>query len=144
MTVLLISILVILELGFMVFELTRSSAKKEWTAKRIILNAAQLVIFFLMVLLPGINTGLRFKGLIIMLVLRIVVSGIFWLINRKSDKAKKKSAIVLGGLFGALLIATSTIPAFLFTDYAGRPTTGPYSVEQCNCILVDKNRIETF
>ena len=144
MTVLLISILVLLELGFMVFELTRSSAKKEWTTKRIILNAAQLVVFFLMVLLPGIDTSFRFTGLIIMLVLRIVVSGIFWLINRKSSKTKKKSAIVLGGLFGALLIATSAIPAFLFTDYEGRPVTGPYTVAQCKCILVDKNRIETF
>ena len=144
MTVLLLSILVISELGFMVFELTRSSAKKEWMFKRIILSAAQLVIFFLMVLLPGIDTSFRFNGLIIMLVLRIVVSGIFWLINRKSAKTKKKSAIVLGGLFGALLIATSAIPAFLFTDYEGRPTTGPYTVAQCNCILVDKNRIETF
>ena len=144
MTVLLISILLLLELGFMVFELTRSSAKKEWTTKRIILNAAQLVVFFLMVLLPGIDTSFRFTGLIIMLVLRIVVSGIFWLINRKSAKTKKKSAIVLGGLFGALLIATSAIPAFLFTDYEGRPVTGPYTVAQCKCILVDKNRIETF
>ena len=144
MTVLLISILVLLELGFMVFELTRSSAKKEWTTKRIILNAAQLVVFFLMVLLPGIDTSFRFMGLIIMLVLRIVVSGIFWLINRKNAKTKKKPAIVLGGLFGAMLIAASTIPAFLFTDYEGRPVTGPYTVAQCNCILVDKSRIETF
>ena len=144
MTVLLISILVLLELGFMVFELTRSSAKKEWTTKRIILNAAQLAVFFLMVLLPGIDTSFRFMGLIIMLVLRIVVSCIFWLINRKSIKTKKKAAIVFGGLMGAVLIASSTLPAFLFTDYEGRPTTGPYTVSQCNCILVDKNRIETF
>ena len=98
MTVLLLSILVISELGFMVFELTRSSAKKEWMFKRIILSAAQLVIFFLMVLLPGIDTSFRFKGLIIMLVLRIAVSGIFLLLNRKNAKTKKKAAIVLGGL----------------------------------------------
>ena len=144
MTVLLISILVLLELGFMVFELTRSETKKEWTTKRIILNAAQLVVFFLMVLFPGIDTSFRFMGLVIMLVLRIVVSGIFWLINRKNTISKKKPSIVLGGLFGAMLITTSTVPAFLFTDYEGRPVTGPYTVAQCNCILVDKNRIETF
>ena len=144
MTVLLLSILVISELGFMVFELTRSSEKKEWTFKRIILSAAQLVIFFLMVLLPGIDTSFRFKGLIIMLVLRIAVSGIFLLINRKNAKTKKKAAIVLGGLSGAVLIATSTIPAFLFTDYEGRPTTGPYKVLQADAILIDRSRVEEF
>ena len=95
MTVLLLSILVLLETGFMVFELTKSSIKKEWTTRRIILNAAEIVIFFLMALLPGIDTGFRFKGLIIMLVLRLIVSGIFWLINRKSAKTKKKAAIPL-------------------------------------------------
>ncbi len=144
MTVLLLSVLVLLEIGFMVFELTRNTAKKEWTGKRIILNAAQLVIFFLMVLLPGIDTSFRFAGLIFMLVLRLAVSGIFWLINRRSSKSKKKAAIVFGGLMGAALIASSALPAFLFTDYEGRPVTGPYTVAQCNCILVDKNRIETF
>ena len=144
MTVLLLSILVLLELGFMIFELTKSSNKKEWTTRRIILNAAQLVIFFLMVLLPGIDTGFRFAGLIFMLVLRIVVSGIFWLINRKSIKTKRKPAIVLGGLFGAALIASSGLPAFLFTDYEGRPVTGPYKPLQSNAILIDTSRVEEF
>ena len=144
MTVLLLSILVLLELGFMIFELTKSSNKKEWTTRRIILNAAQLVIFFLMVLLPGIDTGFRFAGLIFMLVLRIVVSGIFWLINRKSIKTKRKPAIVLSGLFGAALIASSGLPAFLFTDYEGRPVTGPYKPLQSNAILIDTSRVEEF
>ena len=144
MTVLLLSILILLETGFMIFELTKSSIKKEWTTRRIILNAAEIIIFFLMILLPGIDTSFRFKGLIIMLVLRLIVSGIFWLINRKSAKTKKKAAIVLGGLFGAMLIAVSTIPAFLFTDYEGRPTTGPYKPLISNAILIDTSRVEEF
>ena len=144
MTVLLLSVLIILELGFMVFELTRATAKKEWTTKRIILNAAELVVFFAMVLLPGIDTSFRFAGLIFMLVLRLVVSGIFWLANRKSSKTKKKAAIIFGGLLGAVLIASSSLPAFLFTDYEGRPTTGPYKPLLANAILIDKSRVEEF
>ena len=144
MTVLLLSVLIILELGFMVFELTRATAKKEWTTKRIILNAAELAVFFAMVLLPGIDTSFRFAGLIFMLVLRLVVSGIFWLANRKSTKTKKKAAIVFGGLLGAVLIASSSLPAFLFTDYEGRPTTGPYKPLLANAILIDRSRVEEF
>ena len=86
MTVLLLSVLILLEAGFMIFELTRKSSKKEWSTKRIILNAAELIVFFAMVLLPGIDTGFRFAGLIFMLVLRLVVSGIYWLAFRKSTK----------------------------------------------------------
>ena len=144
MTVLLLSVLILSEIGFMIFGLTKSTVKKEWTTKRIIINAAELMVFFAMVLLPGIDTGFRFTGLIFMLVLRLVVSGIFWLINRKSAKTKKKAAIVIGGLFGAMLIAVSTIPAFLFTDYEGRPTTGPYKPLIANAILIDTSRVEEF
>ena len=144
MTVLLLSVLILSEIGFMIFGLTKNTAKKEWTTKRIIINAAELMVFFAMVLLPGIDTGFRFTGLIFMLVLRIVVSGIFWLINRNSAKTKKKAAIVIGGLFGAMLIAVSTIPAFLFTDYEGRPTTGPYKPLVANAILIDTSRVEEF
>ena len=144
MTVLLLFILILLEAGFMIFELTRKSSKKEWTTKRIILNAAELIVFFAMVLLPGIDTGFRFAGLIFMLVLRTVVSGIYWLAFRKSTKTKKKAAIVFGGLFGALLIASSALPAFLFTDYAGRPLTGPYKVLEADAILIDRSRVEEF
>ena len=144
MTTILLSILVLLETGFMIFGLIRKDSKKTWTTKRLAVSAAELVVFFALLLLPGIDTSFRFIGLIAMLVIRIVVSGVFFIINRKNTKSKKKSAIVFGGLSGAMLIAVSTIPAFLFTDYEGRPVTGPYTVAQCNCILVDKNRIESF
>lgn len=144
MTVLLLSVLIILEIGFMIFELARSSAKKEWTMKRLIVNASELVIFFILVLLPGIDTSFRFKGLIVMLVLRLVISGIFRLANRKNPKTKKKVSIVLGALLSVSLIASSLLPAFLFTDYEGRPTTGPYEVSLSNAILIDRSRVEEF
>ena len=144
MTAFLLIILLITELGFMVFELTKKSGKKEWTTKRLIVNAGELVIFLAMVLLPEIDTGFRFKGLIAMLVIRIVVSGIFFLANRKNTKAKKKVPVVLGAILSMSLIASSVMPAFLFTDYEGRETTGPYNVLQANAILIDTSRIEEF
>lgn len=144
MTVILFALMAVLELGFMIFELAKISSKKEWSTKRIILNAAEIIVFFAMVLLPGIDTGFRFTGLIFMLILRLVVSGIFWLINRKNLKPKKKVSAVFGAILGIILILSSMIPAFLFTDYEGLETTGPYKVSQANAILVDRSRTEQF
>ena len=144
MNVLLLSVLIILEIGFMVFELTRSSAKKDWTKRRLIANAAELVIFFILVLLPGIDTGFRFRGLIVMLILRLVTSVTFLLANRKNLKTKKKVAIIMGALLSVSLIASSLLPAFLFTDYEGRPATGPYKPLVANAILIDTSRVEKF
>lgn len=144
MTALLLIIMILTETGFMVFELTKKSSKKTWTAKRIIVNAAELALFFVMVLLPGIDTSFRFKGLIAILILRLATAGIFWLANRKNAKSKKKAPIVLGALLSVSLIASSLLPAFLFTDYAGRPVTGAYSVSQANAILIDSSRIEEY
>ena len=90
MTIFLLIILILLELGFMISALAKRSSKKEWTAKRLIVNAAELITFFALVLLPGIDMSFRFTGLIVMLILRIVVSGIFFLANRKNSKTKKK------------------------------------------------------
>ena len=144
MTSILLIILSILETGFMVFELTQKSEKKEWTLRRLIVNACELIVFLAMVLLPGIDTGFRFAGLITILIIRIVVAGIFWLINRNNTKVKKKVTIVLGAVLSVGLIASSMVPAFLFTDYAGRKTTGPYNVSQANAVMIDKSRIEEF
>lgn len=144
MTIFLLIILVLLELGFMILALAKSSSKKEWTAKRLIVNAAELITFFALVLLPGIDLSFRFTGLIVMLILRIVVSGIFFLANRKSSKTKKKVPIVLGALFGSVLIASSMLPAFIFADYEGLETTGSYKVLEANAILIDRSRFEPF
>lgn len=144
MTVILLSVLVITEIGFMIFGLAKRSTKKEWTTKRLILNAAQIVVFFAMVLFPGIDMGFRFKGLIAMLMLRLITAAVFWLANRKSAIAKKKAPVVLGAFLSTSLIASSLIPAFLFTDYEGRQLTGPYKVLQANAIMTDTSRIEEF
>ena len=145
MTLFLLFILIAAEIGFLIYEaVKKSSDKKTWTLRRLIVNAAQLVIFAVMMLLPGIDTSFRFMGLIILLVVRIVVSGIFALAYRKKTVAKKTGLKVMSLIVSVLLICGALVPAFLFTDYEGRPVTGPYTVAQCNCILVDESRVEAF
>ena len=144
MTILLFSILVLLETGFMISGLTRTTTVKKWTSKRLIVIAGELILFFIMAALPGIDTSFRFKGLIAVLLVRLAAAVTFMLANHKNTKTKKKAAIVLGTLLSISLIGTSILPAFLFTDYEGRVLTGPYNVLQSNAIMIDTGRIEEF
>ena len=126
MATLLLAVLLITELGFCVYELTRSSSKSSWTPRRFMIDSAQLVIFLIMAFLPGIDFSFRFRALLTVLVLRLIVAGIFMLAYRSNEKTKKRGAMVMSALISIMLIATNMIPAFVFADYHGRPLTGEY------------------
>ena len=144
MTVFLFVALILIELGFMVFSLAQKSSKKEWTFKRLLVNAAELLVFFAMALLPGIDLSFRFTGLVAMLFIRLAAAGLFFLFNRKNTRLKKKVTVVLGALLSIAILSSSMLPAFLFTDYEGLGTTGPYEVLMADAILIDHSRIEQF
>lgn len=144
MTVFLFAVLILIEIGFMIFSLAQKASKKEWTLKRLLVNAAELLVFFAMVLLPGIDFSFRFTGLIAMLLIRLASAGLFWLFNRKNTRLKKKVTVVLGALLSIAILSSSMLPAFLFTDYEGLGTTGPYKVLMADAILIDHSRIEQF
>ena len=144
MALLLLGLLTAAEIGFLIFESIRSSSKKTWSVRRLIVDLAQAVLFALMLLLPGIDTSFRFTGLIILLLIRLVFAGISVLINKNKTMAKKLSGKIASLILSILLIAGAMVPSFVFTDYEGLPVHGPYEVKQSNAILVDKNRIEEF
>ncbi len=141
---LLFVVLLITEVVFAIREITSDVTKKKWSEGRSIVNAGEIVIYLIMMVLPGIDFSFRFKGLFILLIIRLIVSGIVFLASRKNEKNKKPAAIVIGTFFGIAFIAISMIPAFVFNDYSGRPVSGPYTVAQSRAILVDENRIEGF
>ena len=144
MATLLLAVLLITELGFCVYELTRSSSKSSWTPRRFMIDSAQLVIFLIMAFLPGIDFSFRFRALLTVLVLRLIVAGIFTLAYRSNEKSKKRGAMVMSALISIMLIATNMIPAFVFADYHGRPLTGEYEVKEDQLIMVDESRPEQF
>ena len=144
MAALLLIILLIVETGFLAYELTRKSSKREWTPRRFVIDSVQLVLFLIMVLLPGIDFGFRFRMFLTVLLLRVLAAGIFALAYRKNEKSKKKSAIVFSTIISIILITTNMLPAFLFADYHGRPVTGEYEVKEDQIIMVDESRTEEF
>lgn len=144
MAYILFVLLLVTELGFAAFELTQSSSKSTWTPRRFMVNSAELVMYLLMIFLPGIDLGFRFRALFAVLVLRLAAAGLFALLYRKNDKTKKKSAVVLSAVLSAVLITLNILPAFLFADYHGRPVTGEYGVKEDSVILTDGSRAEEF
>ena len=139
---LLFVVLLITEIVFVIREIKSHVTKKEWACGRGIVNALEVILFLMMLILPGIDFSFRFKGLFILLIIRLLASAILYAINRKNEKSKKTAAIVSGTFFGIILIALCMIPAFIFRDYAGRPVTGPYTVAQSRAILIDESRTE--
>ena len=141
---LLFVVLVITEIVFAIRAITSHVTKKKWSEGRGLVNAGEIIVYLLMIVLPGIDFSFRFKCLFLLLIIRLILSGIVFLASRKNDKSKKTVAIIIGTVFQIILIAIGMMPAFIFTDYAGRPVTGPYTVARSNAILVDEKRIEEF
>ncbi len=144
MALVLLLVLIITEIGFAVFELTRSTAKKTWTKKRLGVIGTEALIYLLMLVLPGIDFSFRFKGFVMLMVIRIIFALIFLLINMKNEKLKKKGSIIVGMIFTCMFIINSLLPAFIFKDYKGRPLTGSYEVAESEAILIDHSRVESF
>ena len=139
---LLFIVLAVTEIVLVIRSIRTNTSKKEWSLSRAVANVAELFIYLIMLILPGIDFSFRFKGLFILLVIRLLVSVIVVAATRKNEKIKKPVSIVCGTLFGIILIAVSMIPAFIFRDYVGRPVSGQYSVAQSRAILIDETRLE--
>ena len=144
MEILLLVVLILTEIGFGVFEITNKDVKREWSKRRLFVSGIEILTYLIMIFLPKIDFGFRFRCLFIVLVMRILISAVSFFINIKNEKEKKKTAIVCSMLFGVLIIASSLIPAFVFKDYNGRPLTGEHEVAVSSAILIDPSRLEEF
>ena len=142
MNILLLIILIIAEICFCALELSGTVLKKEWTPRRLIVNLIEIGIYLITLFLPGIDFSFRFKALLLILCVRTVISFVFFLVQRRNEKIKKKSAIIWSAILGIMLIAFSLVPAFLFSDYRGRPVSGQYEISERNAILIDRSRTE--
>ncbi len=138
-------ILVLLEVGLCALTVVRQRRKREWRRNRLAAAGIELVVFLCTVLLPGVDLGFRFKGLLFMLILRCAVFGLLFLIKGKKEEGNKRPVGAAASMvWGALLFLLSMIPAFLFTGYAGRETTGAYQTAMGKAILIDQSREEGF
>lgn len=145
MNIVLLILLCVFEAAFAVTAIRRKADKKGWQTGRLICNAGQLALFFVMLIAPGIDMSFRFMGLFVMLLLRIIIAFIgMMIIRNKEDKAKRPSMMILSAVLSVFLISGSLMPSFLISDYEGLPVSGEYTVAGANAILTDSSRIEEF
>ncbi len=144
MNTILLIVYCLVEAGLATFTFIAQREKKQWAMNRLLVNGVELVLYLLFLVLPGIDLGMRFKFLIIMLIVRLVIAGILYLIRRRAEGPKQAVWIILSGIASVLLLGVAMIPSYLFADYQGRAITGPYKVELAEAILIDESRIEEF
>lgn len=145
MNTFLLILLCAFEAGFAFTAISRGADKKGWQTGRLICNAGQLGLYFVMLIAPGIDMGFRFMGLFILLVLRIIIAFIgMMILKNKEDKSKHPAMMVCSALLSAALISGSMIPSFVISDYSGLPVSGAYDVAEINAILIDESRKEEF
>ena len=144
MALLLLIIFIITEVVFGAMGLSRTVQKREWTGMRFVVNAIEAALYLIMLLLPGIDFSFRFKGLFLMLMIRLAIGLLIAFLNRSNSGTKKKLPIILSSVLSVMILASALIPAFVFADYKGRPTTGEFATKEAEAILIDKTRIETF
>ena len=145
MGILFLILFVLAETALVVLTFTKFTEKVKWLKNRLIIRAAETVLLLGMILVPSTHLKWRFFGAVIILVVRLIISGIAYLVkHKKISGIKKKARTVVNCVFSILLITVFLIPAFLFTNYNGLPTTGKYDVIQSDAILVDESRLDEF
>ena len=133
------------EIALVVLTFTKFREKAAWRRNRVIIRTAEVGLLLGMILIPTVNMKWRFFGALIVLAVRLLIAGIVWLVMRKrSNGLRKKPVTVISCVLSVVLIAFSLVPAFIFTNYSGLPTTGEYKVIETSVIFVDKNRVDEF
>lgn len=145
MGLLILCIMMAAEIGFVIYSCCMKRDKKNWLRNRCIVTGGELAAYLLMILLPGVDFSFRFKGFFIMMIVRLIISLLCLLIKRKKVEGNKKVlGIVMSAICGILVMFVSLVPAFIFTGYEGKETSGQYQVAMSEAILVDESRVETF
>lgn len=136
--------LLLCETGFFIFNIRKQIEKGIWAKRKFALQVLELLAFVLILLTPAVNLGLRFTLCLSILVLRVILSGIRYLISRKNSK-RKSGIAKTANLFASLLILSmALVPSFIFADYNGLPVSGSHEVAETQYILIDQNREDPF
>lgn len=144
MNILLLTLLSVTEIVFASITVPRKPTVGEWSLGRLLVDGGEVLVFLVMLPAPGIDLGMRFRALFVLLGIRTALSAIRYLLKRKTEKKKKPAGIVFSLVGSVFLFFCAGIPSFLFADYEGLPMTGRCEVKSAHAILVDEDRTESF
>ncbi len=142
MGVILFAIFTVMEILLAVLSCTKY--RSLWYRNRMFFRGAELILMLLIMFLPVTRQKWRFTGCLIILGVRLAISGIVYLVKHSNaTKEKTKAGTIAGAVMSIILIGFSLFPAFIFTGYSGLQTSGQYEVKETQAILIDKSRLET-
>ena len=145
MGILFLILFTLAEIALVVLTFTKFREKSAWRKNRVIVRVIEVSLLLGIVLLPFTHMKWRFLFALIVVFIRLLLSLIVWLATRKkASDLRRKPATIVSCIFSIVLICISLIPAFLFINYNGLPTTGAYQVNEVSAILVDESRVDPF
>lgn len=128
-----------------VLSLTSYREKREWLRIRWIIRAGELVLFLVVMLFPNVSFDFKCKLTFAVLVFRLLRVLLMWAVKRKSIRGNRSKAGAVFAALGSIIgLALALIPAFLFREYEGLPTSGKYEIASTETILIDRSRVEAF
>ena len=138
-------VFLIAEIILAVLTLGKKNDKSVWLKNRLIFRVAEAGVLFGLKTLPITHEKWRFAAAIIFLFILCLCDLIEWLIKRKKTVGKIiKARAVVSCVLSSLFILSALIPAFIFTNYNGLPTTGEYKVNEASTILVNEALLDPF
>ena len=133
-----------LEIALAIWTCTKGREASEQRTARLVVRCIQLAVVAIALLVPG-GQKWRFVPVLCFLAVLVVVSIIVTLARRgKEGKPRKTAAAIASCVACVLITGILCVPAFVFTGYAGLPTSGEYRVAQASAILVDESRTDPF
>ena len=133
-----------LEIALAIWTCTRSREASAQRKARLAVRCIQLAAVVIVLLLPA-GQKWRFIPVLCFITVLLVVSIVIALAKRgKESKSRKPAATITACVACVLAIGILSIPAFVFTGYAGLPTSGEYRVAKASVILVDESRTDPF
>jgi len=144
METLILVVLLLSEIALYVYTAINKSQKGQWVRNKLYVHGGQFVFLLIAFLLPNVNFNIRFKLLFVILIIRIIIAGIFYLVKRNDEDKKNLVAGFFNLLANALIIVLAIMPAFLFAEYNGLDNSGSHEVSSTSFILIDENREDPF
>ena len=93
MTILLLTVMIAAEIAFLIAEFSKVTEKRKWNTKRLAVDLIELAAFAVMLLLPEIDLSFRFKGMLFLLLVRLLLAAIGYLIGRKKEGLFQEEAL---------------------------------------------------
>ncbi|NLG05874.1 MAG: hypothetical protein GX567_18925 [Clostridia bacterium] len=142
---LLFVLMLVLEIGFLIFSMIRQGEKKQWIRNRCLVDGIEFALFLLLCLFRVADLGIRFKLFFIYLIIRLLLSVIIYLIKVKKTEGMKRKAGMIGSILLCMVLTLiSLVPSFIFTGYQGTTNSGTHPVATAKAILIDESREEGF